>query len=67
MWMGVNNLNLEIMWKIIAMPENTPIVLFETNDKQIAENLVDKYLKEYEGQDVAFALYNNGTYYPCIL
>ena len=34
------------MYKVIAMPEDKIIVLFETNDKKIAENLdIEKILK----------------------
>jgi hypothetical protein len=54
------------MWKGICMPEDTTIVLFETNDRKIAEIMLEEIMKHHVDSDIAFALYNEGTIYPCI-
>jgi hypothetical protein len=55
------------MYKVIAMPEDKTIVLFETNDKKIAENLLEQCMEQHKNSDVAFAIYHKGNYYTCTL
>ena len=62
-----NQIKTTIMYKVIAMPEDKIIVLFETNDKKIAENLLEQCMEQHKNSDVAFAIYHKGNYHTYTL